>query len=331
MRKIFLFIGLTLLFWPGHYVAAKMISVVPDQASIEIHNNLFLNFSEIDSSAKKLAIEWRATVEEGVYSLGIYPSKKFVSYTLQNLGGPSIHYKSQDNLNTDWLPLDSGITNHKLLVKIGDSSLPATIQLINTQDSFSSDNNIIVKAQEAVQIVKTMAPVNNGSLERISSFYKIISPVIDYDLEFFYEVDDFRSKNIYAYYDKQWQRLSGYNDVEEKFLKAEVRNQSEPLVIGIFADPKSNDGIASYYDQSWYRTFDYQNGNFAASRDYPKGTRLKVTRLKSGQSIVVEVNDYGPELWTGRVIDLDMAAFKQLGSLGAGLIYVKVEPYDQSN
>jgi rare lipoprotein A (peptidoglycan hydrolase) len=330
MKKLFLFFGLTLLFWPAQQVAAKMITVTPDQMPITIDNNIVLNFSEVDTSAKKLVIEWKATAEEGVYSLGVYPSQKFVSYTLQTIGGPKVSYKLQNNINADWLQIGQEITDHKLLVKIGDS-LPINDQLTDTQDSFSSDNNIIVKAQEQVQITKAMAPVRNGNKSRISSFYKISSPVEDYDLEFLYQVEDFRSKNVYAYQDKQWHLLAGYNDVEEKFLKVEVRAQSEPLIIGLFADSTTQDGISSYYDQSWYRAFDYQNGNFAASRDHPKGTKLKVTRLKSGQSIVVEVNDYGPELWTGRIIDLDTAAFEQLGSLRAGLIYVKVEPYDQSN
>lgn len=75
---------------------------------------------------------------------------------------------------------------------------------------------------------------------------------------------------------------------------------------------------------SWYA---YKKCLCAASRDFKKGTRLKVSRLSTGKSIEVVVNDYGPQLWTGRIIDLDKVAFQALGaSLGAGLMPVRVEP-----
>ena len=88
-----------------------------------------------------------------------------------------------------------------------------------------------------------------------------------------------------------------------------------------------HDEILELGHASWYK---YKNCLCAANPDYPKGTKLKVTRLLSDASIIVEVNDYGPELSTGRIIDLDISAFEQLGSTSAGLIYVKVEPYDSN-
>lgn len=74
---------------------------------------------------------------------------------------------------------------------------------------------------------------------------------------------------------------------------------------------------------SWYR---FRNCDCAASRDYPKGTLLEVARADMPQRrVTVKVNDYGPEAWTGRVIDLDAVAFKKLGSTRLGLLTVTVK------
>ncbi len=49
--------------------------------------------------------------------------------------------------------------------------------------------------------------------------------------------------------------------------------------------------------------------------------------LGSKQSVIVTVNDYGPnrKKYPTRVIDLDAVAFKKLGSLSQGMLAVKVE------
>lgn len=80
---------------------------------------------------------------------------------------------------------------------------------------------------------------------------------------------------------------------------------------------KADKGLASWY--AWTGTL------ACASRDYPKGTYLKVTNPANGKSVIVLVNDYGPQAWTGRIIDLDKVAFAELASIGAGVIDVKVE------
>lgn len=76
---------------------------------------------------------------------------------------------------------------------------------------------------------------------------------------------------------------------------------------------------------SWYK---YKNCRCAASPDFPKGTRVKVTSLLTGKSSVVRINDWGPERdkFPDRVIDLDKLAFKEFAPTGAGLIRVSVQP-----
>ncbi len=75
---------------------------------------------------------------------------------------------------------------------------------------------------------------------------------------------------------------------------------------------------------SWYR---YKNGLFAASPDFPQGTRLRVINTENKKSVDVIVNDFGPNraLHPDRVVDLDAVAFTRLASLGQGTISVAVE------
>lgn len=70
---------------------------------------------------------------------------------------------------------------------------------------------------------------------------------------------------------------------------------------------------------SWYK---YKNGLFAASPDFPKGSRLRVINLDNRKSVDVVVNDFGPNrsLHPDRVVDLDAVAFARLAPLGQGMM-----------
>jgi len=62
----------------------------------------------------------------------------------------------------------------------------------------------------------------------------------------------------------------------------------------------------------------------AAHRSLPFGTKVKVTYLKTGQSVVVVINDRGPYA-KGRIIDLSGAAAIQIGLIEAGHGRVRLE------
>ena len=61
-----------------------------------------------------------------------------------------------------------------------------------------------------------------------------------------------------------------------------------------------------------------------ASRTFPRGSYLQVTDMYNGNKVICHVNDYGPEVWTGRVIDLSRGAFEVVDSLGRGTIPVQI-------
>ena len=61
-----------------------------------------------------------------------------------------------------------------------------------------------------------------------------------------------------------------------------------------------------------------------ASRRFPRGTYLDVKNVSNGRHVICRVNDYGPEAWTGRVIDLSRGSFRQVDNLGRGTIPVEI-------
>jgi rare lipoprotein A len=88
-------------------------------------------------------------------------------------------------------------------------------------------------------------------------------------------------------------------------------------------------GIAAYYDANYHgrtaagETYDPHKFT-AAHRTLPFGTRLTVTDRRTGRSVEVTVNDRGP-FTRGRVLDLSLAAAKQLRMLRRGLIRVTAD------
>lgn len=64
-----------------------------------------------------------------------------------------------------------------------------------------------------------------------------------------------------------------------------------------------------------------------AHRYFPFGTKLKVTNMSNGKSVVVKVIDRGP-FGRGRIIDISWAAAKAIGMIAQGVATVKVERLD---
>jgi rare lipoprotein A len=63
----------------------------------------------------------------------------------------------------------------------------------------------------------------------------------------------------------------------------------------------------------------------AANRTLPLGTKLRVTRLDNGKSVVVRVNDRGPFGHRRRILDLSRAAAEQLDMIRVGVAQVEAE------
>ena len=95
------------------------------------------------------------------------------------------------------------------------------------------------------------------------------------------------------------------------------------LLVFTFAAPAHaiTFGWASFY-KSGKRTANGEAfkpmGMTAAHRKLPFGTKLKVTNIKTGKSVIVRVNDRGPFI-KGRVLDLSLGAAKIIGLNHSGV------------
>jgi len=91
-------------------------------------------------------------------------------------------------------------------------------------------------------------------------------------------------------------------------------------------------GTASWYSQSDpFINLRTANGEIfddtkmtCASWYYPFKTRLRITNLSNGRSVICVVNDRGPAKRLGRVVDLTKSSFKKIANLNNGLVKVSV-------
>jgi rare lipoprotein A len=89
-------------------------------------------------------------------------------------------------------------------------------------------------------------------------------------------------------------------------------------------------GIASYYAAKFEGRMTASGERYrgsaltAAHRTLPFGSRVRVTNLTNGRSVVVVINDRGPHK-TGRIIDLSHEAAETIDLVDAGLAKVRVE------
>jgi rare lipoprotein A len=89
----------------------------------------------------------------------------------------------------------------------------------------------------------------------------------------------------------------------------------------------SSVGVASFYSEGTKtasgEAFNPQELT-AAHPSLPFGTRLRVTNLSTGRSVVVRVNDRGPFV-PGRVVDVSYSAAASLGMIERGTAKVKLD------
>ena len=90
---------------------------------------------------------------------------------------------------------------------------------------------------------------------------------------------------------------------------------------------RQESGKATYYGlrKSGSRTasdnYYYENKLTAAHKTLPFGTVVRVTNKKNGKTVDVEITDRGP-FGPGRIIDLSVAAAKELDMMKAGVVPV---------
>lgn len=89
-------------------------------------------------------------------------------------------------------------------------------------------------------------------------------------------------------------------------------------------------GLASWYGERFHGRLTASGERYdmagltAAHPSLPFGSRVRVTNLANGRSVVVVINDRGPYA-KGRLVDLSHAAAKQLGIVEDGVAQVRLD------
>jgi len=89
-------------------------------------------------------------------------------------------------------------------------------------------------------------------------------------------------------------------------------------------------GIASYYAAKFEGRMTASGERYrgsaltAAHRTLPFGSRVRVTNLTNGRSVVVVINDRGPHK-KGRIVDVSRRAADELDMIRAGVVRVRLE------
>ncbi len=106
-----------------------------------------------------------------------------------------------------------------------------------------------------------------------------------------------------------------------------------PPIKQIARTPKTKtlqQGVASWYGRDFSGKKTAGGDSFdeakltAAHKTFPLGSRAKVTNLRNGKTVEVEITDRGPFV-DGRVIDVSEAAAKKMGIIVSGTAPVQVE------
>ena len=122
-----------------------------------------------------------------------------------------------------------------------------------------------------------------------------------------------------------------YAQIEKSELTQTGEFAASAVSTKITSAGRSSYGLASYYSYPG-RTANGERYDpkqlTAAHRTLPFGTKLQVTNLNSGRSVVVRVNDRGPFI-RGRVVDVSYAAARELDLLHSGTAKVKLEVLQQ--
>ncbi len=194
------------------------------------------------------------------------------------------------------------------------------------------------------KVAKTPAPANQGKSEAPAETHP--APVLADGLTLRITADGIIPESEYALKLDESDSSLAEKDVKEdspedtarKVNKA-LSGTSKPYVVnGIRYAPMGIDekpdftqvGIASWYGPGFHgrktangETFN-QNAMTAAHKRLPISSYVRVTRVSTGKSIIVRINDRGPFVGN-RVIDLSYGAAKRLGIVNRGSDKVKIE------
>lgn len=192
-----------------------------------------------------------------------------------------------------------------------------------------AENNVTLGRLDIVEPASASVPLKNSIIKvtRINVEEKVVAEDIDFktisntDAKMGWREQKITQTGVKGIREVKY-RITYKNSKEVNRVALEKKVTQEPVSQIVTQGTHMELGKAAKGQGTWYA---FKGGLFAASTTLPRGSYAKVTNTATGQSVVVEINDYGP-FGKGRIIDLDKVAFQKIAPLGAGVIGVKVEP-----
>jgi len=118
---------------------------------------------------------------------------------------------------------------------------------------------------------------------------------------------------------------SSYLDFDTEYTEPKEEESALPQI-----KLYDEEGLASWYGPGFHgrktangERFD-QYAMTAAHKELKLGSKVEVTNLETGETVLVRINDRGPYIH-GRIIDVSKAAAKKLGFLHSGVGKVRVK------
>ncbi len=232
--------------------------------------------------------------------------------------------------------LDSEKTNNKSDNQSSDSSVKvSTIQSSNSDQQKDSVWRASVVASRLNQLIQEnpnleitakwdadregyMILVNEQKLVEINE--QTILPDTTNDLA----IDTLQATN------RLRRQVNNAPPLKEIVGKPKPLPQPEPQKVAVGPITFQIQGWASWYGPGFHGRLSASGERFnqyamtAAHKTLPFGTKVRVTNLNNGSSVIVRINDRGP-FTRGRVIDVSSAAARILGMIQSGVAPVKVE------
>ncbi|MGD1700270.1 septal ring lytic transglycosylase RlpA family protein [Dapis sp. BLCC M229] len=231
--------------------------------------------------------------------------------------------------------LDSQKTNKKADNQTSDSSVKVATQSYNSHQQKDSVWRASVVASRLNQLIQEspnlditakwdanregyMILVNEQKLVEINE--QTILPDTTNDLA----TDTLQATN------RLRRQVNNAPPLKEIAGKPKPKTQPEPQKVAVGPITFQFKGWASWYGPGFHGRLSASGERFnqyamtAAHKTLPFGTKVRVTNLKNGSSVIVRINDRGP-FTPGRVIDVSSAAARILGMIQSGVAPVKVE------
>ncbi|MBU4217076.1 serine hydrolase [Candidatus Parcubacteria bacterium] len=237
----------------------------------------------------------------------------FLFLAFSTVSADNVLNENNFNINLDHATIQKGYTVTAFADRIKLSLVPGILASSTDVEVLNLSNEPIATSSEFEKIsdIYQFEFKNKQAYDNHKPFYIQLS----------YDQSDNRRKGVF-FFDKTvniWRPLPTSDFPAENFVRSLIHLPYAR--IAVFAYP----GTMTVGKTSWYS---HKGGNFAASPDFPIGSKLRVKSLNSNKFVDVIVNDFGPDrkVHPERVIDLDKVAFQALAPLGAGVIDVSIEP-----